>query len=160
MRLRWVWPCAAWLLLPLAANSQERQGSALSLDEALARARAAGASVALAEGRVEEARARRARAGRWLRDQPVVEAVAGPRRRDGERSTDLEIGLAQDVEPAARRQARLAGAEAAVARAESELAEARRLLLGEVAAAFVRALAARERRDVLAESRRVAEELL
>src|SRR5215203_510493 len=131
----------AVLLLPSAAVAQER---ALTLPEALDIARARAAGVIAASGRVEEARARLLPAGRRLRENPVVE-LGGGRRQAEETFTDYEIALSQGFEPAARRGARAAGARAAVEAAEAGLEDVRRVYLGEVAAGYFRAVAARER---------------
>ncbi len=146
----------AALLLPGPARPQERS---LSLQEALELARTRAAAVIAATGRVEEARARLFPAARRLRENPVVE-VEGGRRRAEETFTDYAVALSQGFEPASRRRARLAGAEAAVEIARAELDDTRRLYLGEVARAFFRAAAAVERLRIARLAAEVGDDLL
>jgi outer membrane protein, heavy metal efflux system len=152
MRIRSVWP---WATLFLCALPALGQGRVLTLDEALALAREQGASVVLARGRVEEARAREAQAGRRFQENPALEVNGGYRRaEDG--FFDFEAAVSQDLDAGKRRSARIAGTEAALDRAEAELDDARRLLVRDVWTAFVRALAARDRAALLARSREAA----
>jgi cobalt-zinc-cadmium efflux system outer membrane protein len=108
---------------------------------------------------VEEARARQAQAGRRFQENPVVEMNGGYRRAEDD-FLDFEAAVSQGLDPERRRSARLAGAQAALDRAEAEVEEARRLLLRDVRAAFVRHLVAQERVALLARSRQAADELL
>ncbi|HVF61520.1 MAG TPA: TolC family protein [Thermoanaerobaculia bacterium] len=146
----------AALLLPGPARPQERS---LSLQEALELARTRAAAVIAATGRVEEARARLFPAARRLRENPVVE-VEGGRRRAEETFTDYAVALSQGFEPASRRRARIAGAEAAVETARAELDDTRRLYLGEVARAFFHAAAAVERLRIARLAAEVGDDLL
>jgi cobalt-zinc-cadmium efflux system outer membrane protein len=158
MRLRWRWlrPWAALFLVALPAWSQER---VLTLEEALALARERGAGVALARGRIEEARARQTQAGRRFQENPVAE-VDGGYRRAGSGFFDFEATVSQGLYAGGRRDARLAGTRAALERAEAELAEARRLLLRDVQTTFARILGSRDRIALLGRSRQAADELL
>ncbi len=131
----------------------------MTLPDALALARERGASIALARGRIEEARARRIQAGRRFQENPVLEVNGGPRFAEDD-SLDFETAVSQGLYSGRRRAARVAGAQAALERAEADLAEARRLLLRNVRETFVRALAERDRIALLARSRQAAEELL
>ncbi|MEO6196305.1 MAG: TolC family protein [Thermoanaerobaculia bacterium] len=131
----------------------------LSLPDALGLARERAAAVVAATGRVEEARARLLPAARRFRENPVVELTGG-RRQAGETYTDLEVAVSQGFEPAARRRARAAGAGAALEVAEAELADVRRVYLGEVSAAFQRTLAAQERLRLGAQAEKLAGGLL
>jgi cobalt-zinc-cadmium efflux system outer membrane protein len=144
------------LLCALPAAGQER---VLTLEEALALARGRGADAALARGRVEEARARQLQAGRRFQEDPVLEVNGGFRSAE-EDHLDFEAGVSQDLYAGSRRAARLAAARATLERADAEAEEARRLLLREVGAAFVRILAARDREELLGRSRQAADELL
>ena len=74
MRLRGVWPWAALCFCAFPGFGQERT---LTMDEALALARERGASVILAHGRIEEARARQEQAGRRFQESPVLEVNGG-----------------------------------------------------------------------------------
>jgi outer membrane protein, heavy metal efflux system len=156
MRLRWVWPWAALSLLAFPGFGQER---VLTIDEALALARERAASVVLAQGRIEEARARQAQAGRRFQENPAVEVNGGYRRAD-EDFLDFEAAVTQDLDSGRRRAARLAGTQAALDRAEAEVAEARRLLLRDVWTTFVRALVASDEVKLRTRSRQAADELL
>jgi len=156
MRLRGVWPWAALCLCAFPGLAQER---VLTLDEALALARERGAAVALANGRIEEARARREQAGRRFQESPVLEMNGGYRRAD-RGFLDFEAALTQEIDAGRQRAARLAGTQASVERAEAELLEARRLLVRDAGAAFVRAWVAGRRVAFLARSRAAADELL
>jgi cobalt-zinc-cadmium efflux system outer membrane protein len=131
----------------------------LTLEEALALARTQGSGLALARGRIEEARARQAQAARRFQENPVLETNGGYRRAEGD-FFDFEAAVTQGLYAGKLRAARLAGAQAGLDRVEAELADAQRLLLREVWATFVRALAARDRTGLLARSRQAAEELL
>lgn len=152
MRLRW----AVWLLCAAPVLGQQRS---LTLEEALALARERGAGVALARGRIEEARARQTQAGRRFQENPVLEVESGPRFGDGT-SLDFEASVSQGLDSGRRRSARLAGTQAALERAEADLDEARRLLLRDVWTAFVRARMAQDRSALLARSREAADALL
>src|SRR3954469_7150726 len=131
MRFRWLWPWAALSLCAVPAASQEQAARNLSLEEALALARDRGRTVLLARGGIEEAKARRAQAGRRFQDDPVLEADGGYRRA-GADFLDFEATVTQELYSGRRRSARLAGTRAALDLAEAELAEARRLLLRDV----------------------------
>jgi cobalt-zinc-cadmium efflux system outer membrane protein len=162
MRFRWLWPWAALWLVSLCAVpswSQQKATKVLTLEEALALARERGRTVILAKGRIEEARARQAQAGRRFQENPVLE-VNGGYRRAGDGFFDFEAAVTQGLYAGWRRSARLAGAQGALDRGEAELAEARRLLLRDVWTDFVRSLVAQDRIALLAESRRAADELL
>jgi cobalt-zinc-cadmium efflux system outer membrane protein len=146
----------AALLLPGVCLSQ---GGPLSLPEALRLARERAATVIAAGGRVEEARARLLPAARRLRENPVVELTGG-RRQAGETFTDFEATVSQGFEPAARRQARIAGADADLEAAQAGLEDVRRTYLGEVDAAFQRTLAAQEKVRLATQAETLAGDLL
>jgi outer membrane protein, heavy metal efflux system len=156
MKLCWVWPWAALCFYTLPGLGQER---VLTIDEALALARERAADVALARGRVEEARARQAQAGRRFHENPELE-VNGGYRRDEDDYFDFDAALSQSLYGGRRREARLAGTQAALDRAEAELAEVRRRLLRDVWTAFTRVLAARERGALVSRGREAADALL
>jgi cobalt-zinc-cadmium efflux system outer membrane protein len=158
MRIRLVWPWAALFLWAVPGICQER---VLTIDEALALARERGMDVVLARGRVEEARARQAQAGRRFQEDPVLEVNGGYRRgRAQDDYLDFDAAVSQDLYSGNRRAARLAGSQAALDRAEAEVEEARRLLLRDVWTTFVRILAAQDRVALLTRSRQSADELL
>lgn len=156
MKLRWIWPWAAGLLCALPCLGQER---VLTIDEALSLARERAADVALARGRVEEARARQTQAGRRFQENPELE-VNGGYRRAGDDYFDFDAALTQSLYAGRRRDARLAGTQAALDRAEAELAEVRRRLLRDVWTTFARVLTARKRAALVSRSREAADALL
>jgi cobalt-zinc-cadmium efflux system outer membrane protein len=141
MRFRWMWPWAALCLCAIPGFGQER---VLTIDEALALARERAASVVLAQGRIEEARVRQVQAGRRFQNNPTVEVNGGYRRAEDD-FLDFEAAVTQDLYSGRQRAARLAGTQAALDRAEADVAEARRLLLRDVWTTFVRALVAGDR---------------
>lgn len=152
MRFRRVWPWAALLLCPLP-------GLGLTIEEALALAREQAPDIVLAKGRIEEARARQAAAGRRFQENPSLEVNGGYRRAEDDH-LDFEAAISQGLYGRERRSARAAGAQAALEGAEAELDEARRVLLREVWTTFVRASAAGDRVALLTRDRQAADELL
>lgn len=156
MRFRRVWPWAALLLCPVPGLSQER---VLTIEEALALAREQAPGVVLATGRIAEARARQAQAGRRFQENPSLEVNGGYRRAEDDH-LDFEAAVSQGLYGRERRTAHIAGAQAALERAEAELDEARRLLLRDVWTAFVRASMAGDRVALLTRGRQAADELL
>lgn len=156
MRFRRVRPWAALLLLPLPGFGQERVPT---IEEALAQARERAAEVVLARGRVEEARARLAQAGRRFQENPDLEVNGGYRRAEDDH-LDFEAALSQGLDDGRRRAARVAGAQAALERAEAELDEVRRRLGRDAWSAFVRARIAADRVALWTRGRQAADELL
>ena len=156
MRCHRVWPWAALLLVPLPGPGQERVST---MEEALALAREQAPGVVLARGRVEEARARLARAGRRFQENPDLEVNGGYRRAEDDH-LDFEAAVSQGLDDGGRRDARVAGAQAALERAEAELDEARRLLGRDAWTAFVRARTAADRAALWTRGRQAADELL
>lgn len=156
MRIRLVWPWATLFLCALPALGEVR---VLTLDEALALAREQGAGVVLARGRVEEARARQAQAGRRFQANPELEVNGGYRRAEDD-FLDFEAAVSQDLYAGRQRAARLAGTQAAFDRAEAGLDDARRLLVRDVWTTFVRILMARDRAALLARTREAVDALL
>jgi cobalt-zinc-cadmium efflux system outer membrane protein len=135
---------AAVLLWPHPGAAQ--QPTRLTLEEALAQARQRAPALLEAAGRVAEAQGRVAGAAPLLRDNPTLEAEAGPRTlEDGSRAPDVAVGLSQPFELGGKRGARRDAARAALASATSRQRDTERHVLGEVAATFLRTLHARER---------------
>ena len=156
MRFRWMWPWAALCLCAVPGFGQER---VLTIDEALALARERGADVVLVRGRIEEARARQAQAGRRFQENPTVEVNGGYRHAEDD-FLDFEATASQDLYAGRLRAARLAARQAGLELAEAELEEARRLLLRDVWTTFVQIQVAHDRVDLLTRSRQAADELL
>src|SRR5689334_4886564 len=92
-------------------------------------------------------------------ENPALEVNGGYRRAEDD-FLDFEAAVSQDLYAGRQRTARLAGTGAALERAEAELDEARRRLVQDVGAAFVRSLGARDRAVLLARSREAADGLL
>lgn len=134
---------AAVLLWPRPGAAQP---SELSLEEALALARQRAPALLEASGRVAEARGPVAGASPLLRDNPTLELEAGPRTlASGERAPDVVVGLFQPLELGGKQGSRRDAARAGLARETARQRDAERLVLGDVAGAFLRALHARER---------------
>ncbi len=116
----------------------------LTLEQALALARERSPDVRVEQARVGEARAERAGAEVLLRENPELEVAAGRRSGPDSSSTELEASVSQMFE-IGRRGARVAAADAGVARARLLALDARRRAELRVAVAFHRAVYARER---------------
>jgi cobalt-zinc-cadmium efflux system outer membrane protein len=145
------------MLRPQLCTAQE---NALTLDQALTLARERAPTLLSARIRIDEARGRLVGASVLLHENPLVEAAAGPRNSERGRFLDTEIGIHQTFELGGRRGARVAGAEAGVARAVAESEDAARRLLRDVAVAFYRALYAEERLRLATAAEGVAEEIV
>ena len=116
----------------------------LTLERMLALARERAPRILAAGARIEEARGRLTGASVLLRENPVVEAAAGPRDSDDRDTVDREVGIRQGFELDGQRRARVDGAEADVARASAARDDSARRLLREVAVAFYKGLHAQE----------------
>jgi cobalt-zinc-cadmium efflux system outer membrane protein len=136
------------------------QSITLSLEEALARAREQAPAVSIARARIEEARGRLVGARIRFRDNPVVDVGTGPRNTEAGTLTDLDVGFAQLFETGGQRAARIAGAEAGIARETAAADEARRLALRSVGLAYLRTLYAQERIELLRGSETVAADVM
>lgn len=145
------------LMLPRFAFAQENEKT---LEEVLEIARRRAPLILSARARIEEARGRLKGASLRFQQNPVLEAGGGPRFSSGEKTADLDLSLSQDFELGGRRKNRIAGAEAVVDREEATAEEATRSLLRDVAAAFMRGLAAQESLHLLAETEQIASDFL
>lgn len=152
------------LLFSLGAAAQvalaQNSGNVLTLEQALNRARVKAPVLLSAKARIEEARGRLKGASILLPANPVVEGTVGPRFSNQGDSTDADFSISQDFDPPGRRKARITGAQAGVTREIAASRETGRALLREVAAAFIRALAAKEKLNVLATADQVSSGLL
>jgi cobalt-zinc-cadmium efflux system outer membrane protein len=146
--------------LLIATGASVAQSTSLTFEQVAARVRDQAPRVLAARARIDEARGRLAGARPWLPENPVIEAAAGPRRLPGDRVTDVDLSVSQGFEPGGRRAARLASAEAGVAReaatADGVLLEA----MGEAAGTFFRAVHAREQVAMLTNAARLADEVV
>ena len=148
---------ATVLVWPWIGLTEERT---LTLDQAFALARERAPVLTSARTRVDEARGRLLGASALLRENPILESGAGLRRAAQRDSLDVAVGLAQTLELGGRRGARIAAAEADVARASAGGDDALRLVLRDVALAFHRALHAAERLVLATAAERLAAETL
>ena len=139
---------------PSAAYAQ----APLTFEQALTMARDRAPRVVVARARIEEARGRLAGAQIRFRDNPVVDASAGPRKLETGTVTDYEFGVSQTFELGNRRAARIAGAEASIAREQSTSDATTRQIVRDVAVAFVRALQAQTRIEILRSAETLARE--
>ncbi|MFY0567125.1 TolC family protein [Archangium lansingense] len=134
---------AAVLLWPFSGAAQSAE---LTLEEALSLARQRAPALLEAAGRVAEAQGPVAGASPVLHNNPTLALEAGPRTlATGERAPNVVVGLSQPVELGGKRGARLDAARAGLARETARQRDTERLVLGDVAATFLRALHARER---------------
>jgi cobalt-zinc-cadmium efflux system outer membrane protein len=129
----------------------------LTLEAALARARVQNPAVASARGRIEEARGR-LRGASTLRDNPVLESAIGSRDQSST-PADLDVGVSQTFELGGRRGARIAGAQAEVARAIASADDTVRIVLRQVTDGFFRAVHAEQRVKVARASEAYAAEV-
>jgi outer membrane protein, heavy metal efflux system len=152
------------LLLTLGALAEsarsQASGNVLTLEQALNRARVKAPLLLSARARIEEARGRLKGASILLPSNPVIDGTVGPRFSNQGTTTDADLTVIQDLEPPGRRNARIAGAQAGINRAIAASQETGRALLREVAVAFMRALAAKEKLIVLTTADQVSSDLL
>ncbi len=134
--------CAAVCLQPGSAGAQSRT---LTLAEVLARAREQAPQIESARLALEETRGRLLGASLRFQANPELDAGLGTRQGPDSRFTNFEIGIGQSFEPASRRSARIAGANAAIAHDSAEVDETIRIVLRSAAEAYYRALHAGER---------------
>jgi cobalt-zinc-cadmium efflux system outer membrane protein len=132
------------------------QANVLTLEQALNRARLKAPALLSARARIEEARGRLKGASIFLQANPVVEGTLGPRLSNQRSTTDGELSISQDFEAVGRRSARIAGAQTSWTREIAASRETGRGLLRDVAVAFMRALAATEKLNVLTTAEQVA----
>jgi outer membrane protein, heavy metal efflux system len=150
-------PLGAACLVVFAAPAVQAQ-SPITFQQALTMARERAPRVAVARARIDEARGRLAGAQVRFRDNPIIDAAAGPRWLETGNVTDYEFGLNQTFELGNRRDARIAAAEAGIAR-ETAVSDATiRQLVRDVAVAYIRALLAQTRIGVLRAAEALAKE--
>jgi outer membrane protein TolC len=127
----------------------DAQSRSLTLAEVLARAREQAPQIVSARLALEEARGRLLGASARFQANPEIDAALGNRNGPNTRSTDFELGLGQSFEPGARRSARIAGANAAMAQSSANIDEVTRTVLRVAASAFYRVVHANERIKLL-----------
>jgi outer membrane protein, heavy metal efflux system len=143
------------LLAGLPAIAQE--SAALTLEDALERARQSAPAIVAARMRIDETRGRVIGATLSFAANPTVE-IEGGRRSGASSSTDYGIEVGQDFELPQRRRARIDAARAGVTQEEQRAREIERETLREVATSFLRAIEARERAEAASGGRQLAEE--
>jgi cobalt-zinc-cadmium efflux system outer membrane protein len=111
----------------------------------LASAREQAPRIVSARLALDEARGRLLGASVRFQSNPQIDAALGNRNGPDARFTDVEVGVGQTFEPAARRSARVAGANAALGQATADLDEVTRSVLRSAASAYYRAIHANER---------------
>jgi len=132
----------------------------LTLETTIARAREQAGSVLVARARIAEAEAALVDASARYRTNPVLEFNAGPRLTEPGTVLDLDLGMSQQLDSGALRDARVAAARAVIERERATADEAGRLATFEAASAFLDAVAARERLRVAEAVDGVARELV
>ncbi|MBN9685514.1 TolC family protein [Corallococcus sp. NCSPR001] len=124
--------------------------SPLTLQDVFALAREHAPALIEARARVRAAQGPLASAAPLLRENPQLDVQVGSRRLpDGDHGLDLAVGLAQPFELGGKQGLRREAARAGLSMEEARLRDAERLLLGDVAAAYLRLLQARERKKLV-----------
>ncbi len=148
-------------VVSFAAGDAAAQTVPMSLAEVLTRARAESPTALVARARIEEARGRLVGARVRFQDNPYVDVTSGRRRTfDGRLTTDLEVGLLQTFETGGQRNARIGGAEAAIASEQASADDALRLALEAVATAYFQHRLNGERQVVLRQLQENTDEVL
>jgi outer membrane protein, heavy metal efflux system len=136
------------------------QDTTLTLAQAMDMARQRAPLILSAKGRIEEARGRLAGALVRFRDNPLIELDAGPRFLPNGRLAAIDVGVSQNLELGGKRDARIAGAQAGIARETAVSEDTLRGLLRDVGTAFARALWAEKRLALLQTSEKLAADFL
>ena len=145
--------CAAMCIQAGTVGAQTRL---LTLAEVFARAREQAPQIVSARLALEETRGRLLGASLRLQANPEIDVGLGNRQGSEGRFTDFEMSIGQTFEPWARRSARIAGANAAVAQRSAEVEETARVILRSAAIAYYRALHAQERIRLLSATQELA----
>lgn len=117
----------------------------MTLADILARAREQAPQIVSARLLLEETRARLIGASLRQQNNPELDMSVGNRSGPVDRFTDFQFGIAQGFEPGARRTARIAGANAAIAQSTANIDEAARTVLRQAAGAYYRVVYANDR---------------
>ena len=148
------------LLVVFAGTVPVHGQSALTYQQALTIARERAPRVAIARARIDEARGRLTGAQVRFRDNPTLDALAGPRWLETGVITDFDIGVGQLYELGGRRAARINAAEAGIARETATANASTRQVVRDVAVSFVRTLRSQTRLEVLRSVESLAKEAL
>lgn len=150
---------AGLVLLGALSVFAQQPHVALTLEQALERARQSAPAVVAARMRIDEAHSRIIGASLPFSSNPSVEVEAG--RRSGDvTSTDYGVAVGQEIDLPPRRSARLDAARAGVMQEEQRARDVEREVLRQVATTFLRAVEARERAEAAANGKHLAEEAL
>lgn len=152
-------PSSIPIILCLTLSAAEQTPS-LTVQQSIELALERNPTILSIRAEVAAARARLDGASVLLRSNPEIEGSAGPRRSPDGRSTDLGLGVSQQVEIFGQRGARIDAAEALVASAEATLENRRVEVAAQVREAFARRLAAAQRLRIAGEALALAEEAL
>ncbi len=142
-----------------SASASADDSAALTRERVIELARSSSPTVRVAGAAVEEQRADLIGARIFARDNPVFEAVAGPRWGD-ETSIDLEATLAIPIELGGKRRKRVAAAQAAVDRAATAVAADEQEAIARALRAYYAALHAEERLSLAEERKLLGDQLL
>jgi outer membrane protein, heavy metal efflux system len=156
MTVKTLWALVACLLWPHLSVAQ----TAITYEDALARARTRAPKILIAADRVQEVRGRLLGASVLLQSNPELDFAAGRRNGIGANTTDLDVGIQQTFELGGRRGARMAGARAEVDREIAASQNTVRELLRDVGVAFWRSIAARDRVRLAKSAGEIAADLL
>src|SRR5688572_2781784 len=155
MRIR-SYTVALCALVSCQAGVAAAQGRVMTLPEVLARAREQAPQVVAARLAVEESRGRLAGTSVRFSSNPELDVAIGNRSSVQDRFTDFELAVAQRLEPGARRSARVAGANAALAQSAAQVDEVTRLVLRAAASAYYRVVHANARIRLLGSAQDLA----
>ncbi|NRD62289.1 TolC family protein [Corallococcus exiguus] len=138
---------AAVLLWPRPGGADP---SRITLQDVFTLAREHAPALVEARARVRAAQGPLASAAPLLRENPQLDVQVGPRRLpNGVYGLDLALGLSQPLELGGKQGLRRDAARAGLSMEEARLRDAERLLLGDVAAAYLRLLQAGERKKLV-----------
>lgn len=141
------------------ARAEATDSIALDLARVIELASERSPSVQLARAQVAEAEARLAGADVRALENPTFGAALGPRI-GPKNNVDVELSLEIPIERGGRRAKRVAAAGAAVAGEQRRVEETRRQTVTAAVRSYYRSLFARERVQVAAEQKRLAEEMV
>ncbi len=144
-------------IVVFAASSA--RGDSLTRDRVIELARTRAPQVLVSQTRVTEARGGVTTARILARENPVIEALAGPRWAD-QRSTDIEVALAVPIELGGRRGKRTDAARAELRAAEHLTTDEQRRAIGTALAAYYRVLHADALVALATKRKSLADELL
>jgi len=157
--MRAVLSAFAIVCFSLAFHQSAFAQDTVTLEQALERARARAPDVIAARARVDEARARLLGASIRFRDNPSFDVDAGPRRGDAQHWWDFSISAGQTFETGSQRNARIASAKAEIDRAQASADESQRIVVRDVALAYVTALRHLERLRLLRDAEQFTRDL-